>query len=391
MLLPESFFEVAQAIYQDDPNWLGEQAETIKVAFSDNHDYLKKGGKVWADAVVNPQGEVARLAGFYDPAMNIEGAAVAYFGFWETSNHSAPNTSLFQRFEAWAKAQGAEVVYGPINFNTYGLNRIRLFSEEEEAEGGETASFIGEPYNPDYYSGLLDDLGYNIRYRYFTRITNNPSQLAEVVAPMLERGKQALQGEFEFHRFNGDLWRQKLDQLYPITDRMFRNNFAYSPITKEQFVASCGEPFAKKLCPLSSVLVTDKRGDIAGYFLVFPDYSPLIRQGLATADNVNFDQHFDQLPYPRMALAKTGAVHPDYRKAGLFTLMSMQLTLWGEPYYQRIAGALVREDNPSLKYARNGEQQRVYALYQKSLKEDAQRVDASEVGDSEVDGNGESV
>ncbi|UTW49360.1 hypothetical protein [Bacterioplanoides sp. SCSIO 12839] len=373
MQLPESFFQTAKNIYQNDPYWLGENPEVIQKAFSDSSDYQKNGGQVWADVItsVNDNGseELSRLAGFYDPNMKIDGESVAYFGFWETADSTDNNTQLFQRFESWAKEQGAQTIYGPINFNTYGLNRIQVFSEESRAEGkkAETAPFIGEPYNPEYYASLLDGLGYSIRYRYFTRINNNPAELAAMVAPILERGKTALAGEFEFHRFTGDIWREKLSELYPITDKMFRNNFAYSPISEEQFKAACGEPFAKKLCPNSSVLVTDRDGSIAGYFLVFPDFSPLIRQGITTAEEANFEQHFDVLPEPCMALAKTGAVHPDYRKAGLFTLMSMQLTTWGAPYYQRMAASLVREDNPSLKYASNGEQERGYALYFKKL------------------------
>ncbi|MCH2039622.1 MAG: hypothetical protein MK185_03185 [Saccharospirillaceae bacterium] len=368
MQLPESFFQTAQNIYQNDAYWLGENPTAITQAFADNSDYQQSGGQVWADCItrINEHGneECSRLTGFYDPNMKIDGESVAYFGFWETSDNADNNAQLFQRFESWAKEQGAQTIYGPINFNTYGMNRIRLSAEGDDAE---SAPFIGEPYNPDYYAGLLDDLGYDIRYRYFTRINNNPAQLAQAVAPMLEQGKRALAGEVEFHRFTADIWREKLTELYPITDKMFRNNFAYSAISETQFRAACGESFAKKLCPNSSVLVTGNDGQIAGYFLVFPDFSPLIRQGITTAEEANFEQHFDLLPEPRMALAKTGAVHPDYRKAGLFTLMSMQLTTWGAPYYQRMAASLVREDNPSLKYAGNGEQERVYALYSKKL------------------------
>ncbi|WP_420591774.1 hypothetical protein [Bacterioplanoides sp.] len=377
MQLPESFFQTAENIYQNDPYWLGENPEAITKAFADSSDYQQKGGQLWADCIasVNENGneEFSRLAGFYDPNIKIDGESVAYFGFWETSDNTENNAQLFQRFETWAKEQGAQTIYGPINFNTYGMNRIRLSAEGDEAE---TKPFIGEPYNPEYYAKLLDCLGFDIRYRYFTRINNNPAQLAKAVAPMLEQGKNALAGEFEFHRFTGDIWREKLSELYPITDKMFRNNFAYSPISEEQFKAACGEPFAKKLCPNSSVLVTDRHGGIAGYFLVFPDFSPLIRQGITTAEEANFEQHFDLLPEPRMALAKTGAVHPDYRKVGLFTLMSMQLTTWGAPYYQRMAASLVREDNPSLKYASNGEQERVYALYFKKI--DSEKLNTTE-------------
>ena len=372
MQLPESFFRISQSVYQDDPDWLGENPLTVEQAFSASSDYRKKGGRVWADVVevvadaATGSAQGVRLAGFFDPDMRIDDVPVAYFGYWETIDNLAINQQIFQRFEDWARQQGAAMVYGPINFNTYGMNRVRVSAE---GDAREAAAFIGEPYNPDYYAPLLEQLGYRTRYRYFTRINNQPQALAAQVAPLLEQGKQALAGQFHFQPLTADIWRQRLAEIYPITDRMFRNNFAYSAITEAQFFASCGEPFAKKLCPHSSVLVTDANDAIAGYFLSFPDYSPLIRDHIATQETVNFAEHFDLLPEPRMALAKTGAVHPDYRKAGLFTLMSMQLTVWGAPFYQRFAASLVREDNPSLKYASNGEQQREYGLYMKVLAE----------------------
>ena len=72
-----------------------------------------------------------------------------------------PNQILFQRFEQWAKSNGAEAVYGPINFTTHGLYRVRL-------DYFEHGCFPGESYNPSYYPALLEKLGYQVNQHYYS-------------------------------------------------------------------------------------------------------------------------------------------------------------------------------------------------------------------------------
>jgi hypothetical protein len=168
---------------------------------------------------------------------------------------------------------------------------------------------------------------------------------------------------------DGDFWLSHLDELYQTVDSIFGGNFAYSPIDLDTFKRSCGAPFARRLCPNTSVSAFDGQGRLAGFFLCFPDYSPLLNQGaesLVSADELSWKAHFN--PEPRLALAKTGGVHPDYREAGLFNALSCELSLRLLPHYQQVAGAMVREDNPSYRFAaRFGDQARHYGLYWKTL------------------------
>lgn len=356
----DPFFAVARAVYSGNELWPGESEQAIVRQFSPSSDWFCDGGIAWLGCV-----EQSRLAGFYSANCRIDGEAVAYFGFWESAPETQHNQTLFAGFERWAKEQGAQRVYGPINFTTYQSYRIKLSDFDQRP-------FIGEPFNPDYYPALLADVGYDVHYRYFTHINDDLAELAQRIAPVLQQGLEKSKGRFTLSRLDGETWLNNLPELYPLVDRIFQQNFAYTPISFVQFEAACGEPFAKKLCPQSSVMARDEKGDIAGFFLCYPDYSELlaVEPDIAPGD-LNYSEHFNRIPGRRLALAKTGGVHPDYRKAGLFTLMSMQLTLWAAPHYQRVAGAMVREDNPSRQYASHGDLVREYALFTRALTEDA--------------------
>ena len=359
--LPDGFFDIAKSVYATHPLWIAESETQIRQQFSASNGYFD-----YAKAQIFLAEGCARLVGFFNPQNTIENEPVAYFGFWETHNHFDVNEQLFAEFESWAKQQGATRIYGPINFSTYGDNRLRI-------DGFDNKPFIGEPANPEYYPQFLQQLGFTIKYGYASYIHEDSRALAIQMQTPLEKALEGLAasslGQFTIEKLDGETWMSHLDQLYPLVDMIFKQNFAYTPISETTFKAQCGESFAKKLCPKTSVIVKDEHGDIAGFFLVYPDYSELVNQsGLGiSVGEVNYHEHYPLLVKPRLALAKTGGIHPKYRSSGLFTIMSMQLTVWSHDYYEHISGAMVREDNHSIHYAKVGPVERRYGLFEKAL------------------------
>lgn len=357
--LPDDFVQLPYHIYANDEFWLGEDETSLRQQLSHKNSWFTT-GKAWLGVIPKQ----ARLVGFFQETQVIDGEAAAFFGFWESTDNLEANQLLFSAFTDWAQQQGAKRIYGPINFSTFGANRLRTDSFEYGA-------FPSEPWNPPYYPVLLAQLGYQTRYRYLSTF----SPLADIIAAIEKdylRVKPKLEQHFNITSMTPDFWLAHLPELYGFVDEVFGANFAYTPISFDTFQAQCGANFALKFCPKSSVLATTKDGRIAGFFLVYPDYSPLMRfrqLDSVSANDINYAQHYRLLPQPRTALAKTGGVHPDFRAFGLFTAMSCELSLRARGHYEQIAGTLVREDNASLNFAaRHGTARKHhYALYQKAI------------------------
>ena len=357
--LPDDFVQLPYYIYAHDPFWLGEDEASLRAQFSHHNSWFSQ-GQAWLGVV--PQ--QARLAGFFQPTQRIDGEAAAFFGFWESTNSLEANELLFAEFSQWAQQQGAKHIYGPINFTTFAANRLRL-------DHFERGAFPSEPWNPPYYPALLAQLGYQVRYRYLSTF----SPLNDIITAIGQdylRVKPKLEQHFNLLAMTPEFWLANLPELYGFVDEVFGANFAYTPISFETFQAHCGESFALKFCPKTSVLATTKEGRIAGFFLVYPDYSPLMRitgEHSISAAAINYAEHYRLLPKPRTALAKTGGVHPDFRAFGLFTAMSCELSFRARGHYEIMAGALVREDNASLKFAARHGTARThqYALYQQKI------------------------
>ncbi|MCH8499843.1 MAG: hypothetical protein LAT63_15305 [Marinobacter sp.] len=356
--VPKAFLDLPGQIYRDDPHWLGEDPDSVCAQFSQQNPWFKN-GQAWLGVVP----EQARLAGFTCPRQ-VDGETVCFFGFWEGINELAPHQWLFEALQTWARKQGATRLYGPINFSTFSSYRLRLDAFEQGA-------FPGEPWNPDYYPDLLTQLGFNCRYRYLSTFNQTTDVVGTVEADYL-RVKPKLEQAVRMEAMTPAFWMSHLDELYGFVDEVFGANFAYTPISREAFHAYCGTAFASRFCPHSSVLARSLDGRIAGFFLLFPDYAPLLRQQQSTpvaAADLRYDRHAALLPRPRRGLAKTGGVHPDFRSLGLFTAMSCELSLRAEGRYQELAAALVREDNNSRQFAlRHGTAaQRHYGLFQRGL------------------------
>lgn len=362
--LPDAFVALPEQLHGSNPLWLGEDTDALRTAFSVQENKwfcAPDNGRAWLGVV--PQ--QARLAGFFRPGQLIDGEAAAFFGYWECAENSlAANQALFDALRDWARAQGATRLYGPINFTTFGAYRVR---QDAFAAG----AFPGEPWNPPHYPSLLAQLGLAIRYTYQSTFNDTAAIIDAVKADYL-RVKPVLEKSVSLTAMTPDFWLANLDEIYGFVDQVFGGNFAYTPISRAAFIAQCGEPFALRFCPRTSVLARTHDGRIAGFFLVYPDYSPLLQRGnpqRVQASEIRHALHFDALPRPRRGLARTGGVHPDFRALGLFTAMSCELMLRAEGVYERMAATLVREDNRSLNFAaRHAAETHHYALYQQSLR-----------------------
>ncbi|MBN4077347.1 hypothetical protein JYT19_00380 [Sulfobacillus acidophilus] len=359
--LPSEFLELSPFLYADDKYWIPENRDLLRFLFSADHKYFEK-NKVWLSAV----DKKARLCGFFNPDLLINNKKAAYFGFWETIDELKVNKKLFLDFENWAKAQRAQVIYGPINFNTFHSYRIRLGLKKHEG------CFLGEPYNPSYYEEILQNLGYNCDEKYVSYSSNE--SFKELLRQMATNKEHMLydfeKGELELKSFNKDTWLKNLEKIYHLVDSIFKDNFGYSKISVNNFCKELGLPLAKKLCPKTSLFAEDKNKNIVAIALNFPDYSPLLRNGnknKLSLVNISFDEHFGLLKKPLM-LGKTGGVCKNYRKGGLLSALAIEAMCRGVKSYSDVMICLMREKNPIVKFSRPfATNIRQYGLFAKSV------------------------
>lgn len=353
--LPDGFVDLPHRLYAGDPQWIPEDPAALEAAFDPSNPWFVNGdARTFCVA-----GEV-RAAAFLPRGLTIDGAPAAFFGYWQSAGDSAAERALMQRVQAWASAGGAAALYGPVDFSTFSSNRFRL-----HAEAGAT-TFVGEPYNLPSYPPAMEALGLSRRTEYVTQVLTMSSflEVGQIIAPGAARATDL---GYRVETLDHDRWVDSIDDLYPLVDSIFADNFAYTPISKQAFARAFGGQYIRRACPHGSVITIGPGGDIVGFFLAYPDYGPLVVQGagprrVAVAD-LEYEQHAWQVA-GGAAVLKTVGVSPDHRRAGVMELMVAEMGRRLSPRYSGIIGALIRADNPSRLLGQKIQmQERRYALY----------------------------
>jgi GNAT superfamily N-acetyltransferase len=337
----DAFVELPAIVYRDDPDWIPEEASGVQRAFSTENDWFATG-----DAVTLCVPGVARLAVFRAHECCVDGHPAAFFGYWEEVGAPDAGGELFEAAKTWARAHGAERLYGPINFTTHGAYRLRL-----EAEPG-ARPFIGEPYNPTSYPARLESLGFAVARRYITQLNTAP-----LSAERIDLARRALVGAgYTLSPLDGNRWRSLLPEIKPLTDAIFAQNFAFTHVSYESFAKGYGESVARRLCPRTSRLAYGPGGDLAGFALVYPDYAPLANQSEGArrvpASELSFAEHALELERrgERTGIVRTIGVAPAHRGRGLSHALGAAVVSAGSAHYDRWMAALIREDNVSRRF-----------------------------------------
>jgi hypothetical protein len=360
----DSFSALAHELHAADPFWIPEEQEPVQQAFSPANPWFRSGRA----ATLCVPGR-ARLAVFRADGCRVAGRDTAFFGFLESEPDGTALDALLALAAEWARAAGADMLCGPIDFDSYGRYRLRT---GDEAAGG--MPFTGEPYNPHYYPRLLARAGFTVVQEYTSRIAAGVRPDARQRAALLAATREG----YCIEPLDGDRWLALLPELHRMADEIFGAGFAYTPVPFERFALLYGAALARRLCPRTSVLARSTAGDIAGFFLCFPDYGPLLVQGAGpdrvTAGALSYDEHAPVLAAAgsRTVVAKTAGVAPAHRRRGLMDALSASAIDRGALHYDRWISALVRAGNPSGRYGdrlagRGRGEQRSYALYAKSL------------------------
>ena len=350
----EPFADLPHEVYATDPRWIPEEREALAHAFSARNPWLATGR---AATFCVP--DRARLAVFRDPGCCVQGRAAAFFGYWE--HRGAPDASLALLGEAreWARAAGAELLCGPVDFTTFGRYRLRLSAEPD------AGTFAGEPYNPPGYPDLLAAAGLAPVQHYVTQVAALGPDAAAAKAPARDA---VLAAGYTIEPLDARRWTAMLPELHGAADEIFGANFAYTPVSFASFAASHGAAVARRLCPRTSLVARAPDGALAGFALVYPDYAPLLAQGGAAvpASGVSFAEHAPLLARAgaRTAVVKTVGVAAAHRRRGVMDALGVSVLERGRAHYDRWIAALMRADNPSRRFgAAHAGVERRYALY----------------------------
>lgn len=235
---------------------------------------------------------------------------------------------------------GCTIAIGPMDGNTW--RRYRVLSDR-----GDHPLFFLEPDNPDHWAQQFLAAGFSSLAEYYSAradelTIHNPR--AEAVWNRLSRQGYSIRS-LDIGRLDSEL-----DVLYSLALGSFTQNFLYTPLAKDEFLAQYRSimPYVRP----ELVLIAEREDKAVGFLFAVPDILEARRN-----------------PVTSTYIVKTLAVHPGFSGRGLGSVLLWQANRAAyELGYRSAIHALMHEKNQSTRIsARDGHNIRRYTLYAKEL------------------------
>jgi len=237
-------------------------------------------------------------------------------------------------------SHGCTIAIGPMDGNTW--RRYRLLTER-----GREPLFFLEPDNPDDWPAHFTANGFSPLAHYYSALNTN----LEVEDPRIGQIEQRISERgIRLRPLNLQSFESELRAIFAVSLASFAENFLYTPISEEEFVAQYRgiEPYIRP----ELVLIAEQEGVVAGFVFAIPDLLQARR-----GQPVN------------TMIIKTLAVHPALGGGGLGSLLTARCQEAARRLgYSRSIHALMHESNKSRKISSHTATTiRRYALFARDL------------------------
>lgn len=149
------FLDLPFHLYRDIPQWVPPLSfEARRIFDRKRHPFYQNGEAGFFLALDERGATCGRIAVLHNRAYNaFNNEQSAFFYLFESRNDAEVSGALFERAESWARGKGLNKLIGPKGFTA--LDGLGLL-----IKGFEHRPAFGLPYNPPYYSGLVEGAGF---------------------------------------------------------------------------------------------------------------------------------------------------------------------------------------------------------------------------------------
>ncbi len=211
--------------------------------------------------VIEEEGKaIARCALYTKPGLVVNEKKACSIGSFESVDDLEAARFLLSVAMDMAKSEGFEYVVGPMEGSTW--NNYR-FSDHNNHP-----NFFMEPYHHDYYGKLWKDCGFEPLANYIsnldTQLEFHEDKIERMESYFHERGAK-------FRSIDLENLEEDLSKLARFNNDAFSENFLFTPIAEEDFIAKYSQ-LKKYFDPELIWIVEDENGEIQAISFSIPDY-----------------------------------------------------------------------------------------------------------------------
>jgi GNAT superfamily N-acetyltransferase len=259
---------------------------------------------------------VGRIAGIINYKHNEHAnEKTVFFGFFESIDDRSVSGALLDAVQEWGAEKGMSFLRGPAQFS----------SNEEWGflvDGFDSSPMVHMPYNPIYYTGLMDGAGMkkekDVVAYHLDVVKEIPKRIREPADKVMSRYDAKVR-PIDMSRYDAEM-----RQIMEIYNSAWTGNWGFVPMTEKEI-----EHFAKEMHPFvipGLICILEVGGKMAGFAMAVPDLSQAFKH---LRDGHLFpDGFFKLIYYSRKITAvrcvKLGVLQ-EYRAKGLDSLLYLHL------------------------------------------------------------------
>lgn len=190
----------------------------------------------------------------------------AFFGFFECVNDAEVASSLFESVERYCRVHNNELLEGPFNPNHYSELGLQIDAFEKPP------AFF-QSYNPSYYPGLLQKMGFKESCGF---LTARNERVKDYISQEYGRLSDAeVPPNYFVRHLNLRQRDSELEILRRVFNESFSGNWHYLPLSREEYRFS--SKFLHLVTEPELVTLVEYKGEPVGALMCVFDMNPLLR------------------------------------------------------------------------------------------------------------------
>lgn len=348
-------FPWSSRIYKNDSYWVPPLISEDKKIFNPAVHPFHKYAEITLFLLYQNKKPVGRIAAIINHNHNkFHDEKTGFFGFFESINSPEAAQYLIDAVSKHLKAKGMEVIRGPMNFSTNDTCGLLI-------EGFDSSPVFMMPYNPPYYSELLESAGLK-KVKDLYAYCADQSIAGQL--PRLERLSQKVLSDKSVKIRCLDMKNifRDIGVIKEIYNNAWSKNWGFVPMTEEEFDYLAND--MRKVIDPDFVLIAEIDGNPAGFSMALPDYNQIIKKvnGRLLPFGI-FHFILGKSKIKTMRLLTMGVVH-QYQKRGLDIVFYLETIKRGfKKGYQKAELSWILEDNIMMNRILNSLGAKVYKKY----------------------------
>ena len=181
-------------------------------------------------------------------------------------NDKQASDLLLGEAEKWCRKKKFSKLVGPVSFSTNHECGLLV-------DGFDIPPVVGIPYNPRYYSDLLEGWGLS-KYKDLVSLRMDLPKMPEYLELAMSSLKK--RGHFLLRPFCLKKFSHEIDAIWHIYNESWADNWGFVPMSKEDFEYSANE--MRSFIQPEHCFIAEVNGEPVGFSLTLPDINVVLKK-----------------------------------------------------------------------------------------------------------------